>query len=128
MEKSYIDSNIFLFAALDNGIKGKKAKEIINKKNIYTSTLTFDEFAYKILKVLNKDDAINIIDAFLNLQVTFIEVNQNIIWNAFELIKKNSIDPRDAIHASCAISNNIKTILSEDKDFDKVREINRKSL
>ncbi|MCD5409151.1 MAG: PIN domain-containing protein [Methanocellales archaeon] len=35
------------------------------------------------------------------------------------------IDPRDAIHAACAITHGIYTIISEDPDFDKIAVLSR---
>jgi|SRR3989344_527258 len=134
MEEAYIDSNIFIFAVINSEKEGLKARQILRslpEKNvkIYTSTLTFDEFSYKLLKNIKRKDAIDAISAFFNLKgVTFIEVSRDIIWEAFELIKNYSLEPRDAIHLACASSRNLKTIISEDKDFDVIKGIERFSM
>src|SRR3989344_3499635 len=93
MEEAYIDSNIFIFAVINSEKEGLKARQILRslpEKNvkIYTSTLTFDEFSYKLLKNIKRKDAIDAISAFFNL----------------------------------------KTIISEDKDFDVIKGIERFSM
>ena len=45
-----------------------------------------------------------------------------------EIIEKYNLKPRDAIHVASALTNNIKEIVSDDPDFDKVKEIKRKKL
>ncbi len=40
-------------------------------------------------------------------------------------MEKYDLKPRDAIHLSAAIEHSVFTIISEDKDFDKVKEIER---
>ena len=39
-----------------------------------------------------------------------------------------SLKPRDAIHLSAALSVNVSTIVSDDSDFDDVKEIKRNAL
>ncbi|MBS3155666.1 type II toxin-antitoxin system VapC family toxin [Candidatus Woesearchaeota archaeon] len=134
MEEAYIDSNIFVFAAVSDEKEGLKARQVLEylaEKNvkIYTSVLTFDEFSYKLLKNRKKEDAVNAISAFFNLKgIIFIDVSRNIIWDAFEIIKNYNLEPRDAIHLACALSRNLKIMISEDADFDKIKEIKRLSL
>ena len=134
MEEAYIDSNIFVFAAVSDEKEGLKARQVLEylaEKNvkIYTSVLTFDEFSYKLLKNRKKEDAVNAISAFFNLKgIIFIDVSRNIIWDAFEIIKNYNLEPRDAIHLAYALSRNLKIMISEDADFDKIKEIKRLSL
>ena len=40
-------------------------------------------------------------------------------------MEKYKIKPRDAIHAAIALENGIETIVSYDRDFDKLEEIKR---
>jgi len=40
-------------------------------------------------------------------------------------MEKYDLKPRDAIHLSAAIEHGVFTIISEDKDFDKIKEIER---
>jgi len=133
-ETFYVDANIFLLGALEAGELGEKAGNFlqlaIDKKwKIYTSALTFDEFAYKVLKSKNKEDAVKAITSFFSIpNLTILDANKTTTWLAFNLIKQYSLDPRDAIHAASAMQSRIRAFVSEDKDFDKVKELKRMNL
>lgn len=60
--------------------------------------------------------------------LSFLKVDDTVLFQAYNFIKKYGLDPRGAIHLSCAFIHGIFTIISEDKDFDKVKEIGRKGL
>ena len=60
---------------------------------------------------------------FINLQ--FIAVDENILCQAQAFMSKYNLKPRDSIHVSSAIDRKLKTIISDDVDFDKVKEIKR---
>ena len=128
---SYIDTNIFIYAVLNSKEKSKECiqilKKIVNNKIIgYTSLLTWDEFYYTIKKFLKKEDAIEESAKFLQFpNLIFLSVNDKIIIKAHDLIKTYNLKPRDAIHAASAIIHNIKEIISDDSDFDKVKELKR---
>ena len=132
MEKSfYIDSNIFIFAYSEdkeNGVVCRKILDLIieNKITAFTSTLTFDEIFNKIMRLKDKQTALIVSDLFLNLNnLKFIEVDLNIVSSSLFLLKKYNLGPRDAIHLACAFSKDLKNIITNDKDFDKIEEIKR---
>ena len=132
MEKSfYIDSNIFIFAYSEdkeNGVICRKILDLIieNKITAFTSTLTFDEIFNKIMRLKDKQTALIVSDLFLNLNnLKFIEVDLNIVSSSLFLLKKYNLGPRDAIHLACAFSKDLKNIITNDKDFDKIEEIKR---
>ena|SRR3989344_5880976 len=131
---NYLDSNVFIYAAVNNSAKGETSRNII--KNIRlgeleatTSSLTFDEVFWKVKKERGFENALIAGKAFLELpNLILIDVTAPIIWQAYELIKEYHLDPRDAIHAACALSKNIKTIISDDPDFDWVKKFERKEI
>jgi len=133
----YIDSNVFIYAAIyqtESQQKAKKAKETLLKIengeiSAYTSTLTWDEVVYVVSKLLSRNDGINQgkkLLGFPNLE--FIDVNEGILTVALNLLNKYKLSPRDSIHAASAISRKIKTVISDDKDFDQIDEITRTPL
>lgn len=130
----YLDTTFFVCAALDESNKGQSARELlkqIHNKEIkaMTSLLTFDELFWNIKKLKSHNDALTISENFLKIRnLEFIEITNEIIWNSLEVLKKYNADPRDAIHAASALSKGIQTIISEDKDFDKIKEIKRKQI
>lgn len=134
INEAYLDASVFAASTLDSGLNGEKARDIIDavqNKLIdgYTSVLTFDESVFVVRKFRGFENSLIAGDDFLNIQhLNFIEVTYEIIALAQELIKKYKIKPRDAIHTACAINNDIKTIISDDSDFDAVKEIERISI
>ncbi len=132
MEKIfYLDSNVFIFAYSDDKELGKDCRKILDmifngKIRVFTSTLTFDEVYYKIKKLKDKETALIVINSFLNLKnLNFISVDFNILNYSYTLLKKYNINPRDSIHLSCALLNDVHNIITNDKDFDKIIEIKR---
>lgn len=60
---------------------------------------------------------------FPNLK--FIRVDETVVLLAQNLMEQYKIKPRDAIHAATAVSNEIKHFVSDDPDFDAIKEIKR---
>jgi predicted nucleic acid-binding protein len=78
---------------------------------------------------MGKNEAINQgqkLIGFTNLQ--FISVDEKILSQAQTLISTYYLKPRDAVHAASAISRKIETIISDDQDFDEIKEIKRSPL
>lgn len=127
----YIDSNLFIYAALYSDERGEKARNFIKKvrkgdREAVTSALTFDEVFWKVRKEKDFESALEIGKSFLEMEnLTFVEVDDNILRKAYNLIKKYKLDPRDAIHMACALKKGSNTIISEDEDFDRIKKINR---
>ena len=57
-----------------------------------------------------------------------VAVTRQTVWGALAIIKEFHLNPRDALHASCALEHGITTIISEDSDFDKIPSLKRKPL
>ena len=83
IKKIYLDSNFFIYAAIDEGEIGKKAKNIINNiregmYKAYTSVLTIDEFLWRVQKEVGKELASEGANVFLtlsNLELLKIDIN-----------------------------------------------------
>jgi predicted nucleic acid-binding protein len=133
----YIDSNVFIYAVIyqsEEQRKTKKAKEVLRKiengeLSGYTSTLTWDEVVWVISKVMGRRDGIahgQRLLGFPNLK--FINADENILAQAQKLMDKYKLTPRDSIHVASTLSRKIKQIISDDEDFDQVKEISRAPL
>jgi hypothetical protein len=58
--------------------------------------------------------------AFLEIRnLIFLDVNDAVIWLAYNLVEKYRIDPRDTLNLACALYHEVFTLISEDKDFGK---------
>jgi predicted nucleic acid-binding protein len=130
----YLDSNVFIYPVIypaEAQPKAKKAKEILrNVENgelsAYTSTLTWDEVVWVVSKTMGRNEAISQgqkLLGFPNLQ--FVAADENVLTNAQRLMDKYKISPRDSIHVASAIEKKTKSLISDDADFDQVKEIKR---
>lgn len=129
----YLDSSAFLNAFLGAGKKGETARDLLDRvqkgEPAATSALTYDEVFWAVKKHRQFESALLASKAILETpNLTILPVDVEVLWMAHSLSEKYKIDPRDAIHAACALMNGIRTIVSEDSDFDRVREIERRGL
>ena len=104
----YLDANVFLNATLNQEDEGEKARNLIEKLQkaeiaAATSTLRFDEVFWIVKKHRNFINALRAAKALLEIpNLTFLEVNDETLWSAYNLAEKYKLDPRDAIHIACA--------------------------
>ena len=133
-DMAYIDSNVFIYPVIYDTAaqeKARMAKELLlriekGELTAYTSTLTWDEVVWVVSRVLGKRDGINQgkkLMGFPNLR--FIEVNIMVLSTAQALLEKYNLKPRDAIHIASALSRNIRKIISDDEELERVKEIER---
>jgi len=103
------------------------AKKIAKKEIIaYTSYLTWDEVTHIIKKHLGREIAVKKGKKLLRFpNLIFVETNDKVINKAQDLIADYNIGSRDAIHAASAIISGAIEIISDDSDFDKIKEIKR---
>lgn len=131
---AYLDANVFIFAASDQGNLGIAAREIIlevqrGKREAITSALTYDEVVWGVRKILNKEKAYLAGELFLALpHLTLAEANRQTLSEAHHLIKHLNLKPRDAIHLATMHLHHEQIIVSEDPDFDHIPGIKRISL
>ena len=133
----YIDSNIFIYPIVaDEKTENKAllAKTLLIKiadKSIEaaTSSLTWDEVVWCIKKILGSETAVKGGSKFLEFpNLRMLDVNEKVIYRAQKLIETYSLRPRDAIHMACCLENKIRDIISDDPDFDSVKDLNRITL
>jgi len=127
----YLDATVFLSAALDPGRSGSLARELLarvqhGESQAATSALTYDEIFWVVKKYRGFDAALRASKTLLdfpNLEIFPVDVE--VLEKAHALAAKYKLNPRDAIHAASAVVNGIQVLISEDRDFDKVKEIRR---
>jgi predicted nucleic acid-binding protein len=128
----YIDANIFIFAALDNGDIGKKARELLKRIEdrrlvASVSPLVFDEVVWVVQKISGRDDAQKIGYGLLSLPLSWLDIGYSSIQHSMNSYKVG-LNPRDALHIGIMTDYDINVIISEDKDFDKIQSIKRKTI
>jgi predicted nucleic acid-binding protein len=130
----YIDSNVFVYAALNTDKLGDRARSLLSKiqrgkEQAVTSALAFDELVWVVKKHRSMEDAISAGEALLNFpNLKLVVVNGDLLVSALNLIKKYNLDPRDAIHAATALMEKANTFVSTDSHFDRITELKRKPL
>ena len=133
---TYLDSNVFILAALSDSPKAIRAKDIIRKVIMRelaaaTCSLTIDEVVWAIWKEtkdknLAIDEGLRILQ-FDNLKI--IGVDSNIVKTSLHFMKQyKALKPRDAIHLAAALSVGSSVIISDDSDFDDIKKVKRKAL
>jgi len=126
----YLDSNIFIYAAISNTEQGKKARALLQiiqqgQEKAATSALTFDE-VFWVIKKRNAEAAFEACNALLNFpNLEIIPADREIALSALGIIKEYNVAPRDAIHAATALSEKADAIVSTDPHFDKIKELKR---
>lgn len=130
----YLDANVFIYPVIYDKTVEKKA---LNAKNILikmaegalkcaTASLTWDELTWIVRKTLGTKIAIEEGKKFLEFpNLKILSIDEKVIKEAQKIVERYKLKPRDAIHAGCAIKNNIREIISDDPDFDKIKEIKR---
>ncbi|MBI4141971.1 type II toxin-antitoxin system VapC family toxin [Candidatus Woesearchaeota archaeon] len=130
----YLDANFFVFALLDQTKKGEKARDI--QKNIvegkiraFTSVLALDEVMWVLIKN-NKQHLLRktIEDIYSLPNLAVREVPSLTALRALSFIENSRLKPRDALHVAVMEHLQVTTILSDDSDFDKVKQIKRQKL
>jgi predicted nucleic acid-binding protein len=130
----YLDAGVFIYAALNRQSLGKRARALLQKVSdgrieAASCTLAFDEVIWVVAKHRSREDAITAAAAFLAIpNLKLLAVNQDSLFSALTLMRRYTLDPRDAIHASTAIINRCQAIVSADTHFDYVVEIPRRPI
>jgi len=128
----YIDSNIFIFATVNRGRLGRNCSEIIRlinekKSTCASSFLVIDEVICVLQRKIRKESSIKIAKAILSMPIKWINIDKSVIIKIIETYEKTALDPKDAIHASAMEGVGLSVIVSEDEDFDNVKDIERLS-
>ena len=127
----YLDSYVFIYAAVDTGSKGDLARALLARIqeggfDAATSSLTYDEFFWKLSREKGFSAAVTCTKALMELpNLRILSVDEKVMLKAMELLGKYNLNIRDAIHASAALNNGISEIISEDRDFDTISGLTR---
>jgi uncharacterized protein len=131
----YLDSNIFVYSALDRKSTGQKARTILNNVQLGrieagTSVITFDELVWAVRQVKGDDESVLAGEIFLNTpHLQILELGHGTLLASLVLLRTHHLRPRDSIHVATALSASAEFIVSDDRDLDAAaNEILRKSI
>lgn len=130
----YLDSNVFIYPVLYEGMKAQKAKAIlegmVDGTKYATAALTMDEVLRVVSRRASRRKAIQVGMDILELpNLRILDVSGLDTLKAIELMEEHiELKPRDAIHAAVCLNNKMSIIVSDDDDFDNVDGIAREML
>jgi predicted nucleic acid-binding protein len=113
-------SQIILAVAKD-GALGTYGAPVVNAE-------VLQEILYRYVTIGKGDIGLSICRDIEALEVDVLPVMKDDMNRTFELFdryKEKNLPPRDLIHAAVMLNNGISTIISADKHFDVIKEINR---
>jgi len=111
----YLDSGVFIFAALSREAVGSRARQLLKtvsegKEEASSCALTFDEVVWVVQKHRPREDPIAASQSFLALlNLTVLSVGQDPLFAALSMMRRYALHPR----------------WSADAHFDRVKEIRR---
>lgn len=131
----YLDANVFIFAILNDGEKGDAARDLVTAvvkgdEGAVTSTLTVDEVVWSVMREEPREVALAEGRRLVTMpNLRHLDVGRGEVAMSLMLMDAHEeLDPRDAIHAACAISHGVYTVVSDDPDFDAVPDLERRPL
>ncbi len=135
MTLRYLDANVFLFAVLDEGPRGERARSLLRcvvdgEERAATSALTLDEVVWILQGEGPREVAIREGQRLIGLpNLEILDVTAQDVLDSLALMEEHQgLDPRDAIHAAVALSRGIYTVVSDDPDLDGMTELERQPL
>ena len=130
-KRYYVDTNIMMYAAGKESIYKEVCLKVLDnitsyEYEYYINTEVFQEILYRYDNIGMKSFGIELAESVLELFNNILSIEEKDIYLSVSMMKKyKQLLSRDAIITANMLNNNIKEIISVDKDFDKVSEINR---
>ena len=128
----FLDSTTLIHAIDKNAEYHDQCLKVITRAakgqiNTATSLETLEETLFILSKLTTTTTALRATQDFLKMtKIRKLAMNQTILEQALEIIKTTPLKrPKDAINAATMLEHDIQTIISEDKDYDKVSLIQR---
>ncbi|MEM3502488.1 MAG: type II toxin-antitoxin system VapC family toxin [Candidatus Bathyarchaeia archaeon] len=130
--ESYIDINVFIYWLGNHPAYGEKSCNWIEKienappGKYVTSVLTLHEILVIIAGLTGgslKDSTFieRLIDSIMSLKGLMIEpLRLEDLTRGVNLMREYRLDYEDSLHLATALRKNVKEIISNDKDFDKI--------
>ena len=128
----FLDSTTLIHAIDKNAEYHDQCLKVITRAakgqiNTATSLETLEETLFILSKLTTTTTALRATQDFLKMtKIRKFEMNQTILEQALEIIETTQLKrSKDAINVATMLEHDIQTIISEDKDYDKVSLIQR---
>ncbi|AEE93301.1 VapC-type toxin [Acidianus hospitalis W1] len=123
----FLDANFIIY--LNLGVK-----EVVNfyikvlqEDRLALDPLVIDEVIYISKKKynVNFNDTISFLDEVVLPNSLILPIRKEDYDKAKEIMLQYNLKPSDAFHVAIMLNNSISKIISEDKNFDRIKEIER---
>ncbi len=123
----FVDANFLIY--LNLGVKEVEDYylKLLSEESLATDPLVLDEVIYVSKKKygVRLEDTLDFLDNIVLPNSVVLPVTINEYRRAREVMLKYSVSPSDALHVAVMLNNSIRRVLSEDRDFDRVKEVER---
>jgi len=130
--KIFVDANLLVYL---NAVKTPSIRRIyedfylnlLSKYKAYTDVLVLDEVIYISRKKYRVpyDVTADFIDTIVLPFIEILTLGEPEYKKSVEIIQKYRVKPSDALHTATMLLHNITRIASEDREYDKIKEITR---
>ena len=131
MSSAFLDANLLIYlntiSNLERSIYEDFYIDLIRSYTLYTDVLVLDELIYVSWKKYGVpyELTLEFVESIVLPYVIIVSLGENELKHAMHVIKRYGLKPSDALHIGVMKSRGISIIISEDKEFDKVKEIKR---
>ncbi|MBI4215038.1 PIN domain-containing protein [archaeon] len=129
----FIDANIFVHTVIHSDRRAALCAKFLEKVESgqitgYTSLMVIDEVAWVLMRERTAEVAVQAWNKILRMpRLEILPLDEEVAVKSPYFIERYGLEPHDAIHAATCTANGIKNIVSFDKVFDKVSELERKT-
>ena len=129
--KAFVDAPLLIYL---NTVLGEERLayedffiELVSERKLYTDPLVLDELIYVSKKKygVSYNLTLEFIDSVVLPYVTLLKLGEDEYLASKEFLSRYNLKPSDALHLGVMKVNGIEVIVSEDKEFDKVGEVER---
>ena len=133
MTEYFLDTNIFMYAAGKPHKYKQPCIEILSKTasdeiNAIVDTEVFQEIIYRYHHINLADKGTDLAWSIMDIGIDILPVTKKDIEVSlyyYKKYRKDGITPRDMIHVATMLNNDTGKIISVDKHFDVIEEVER---
>ena len=121
----FVDANVLVYLNLGVEEVARFFEKLLTESRLYTNVLVLDEVLYVSWRryCVKFEDTMRFLD---DVVLPYVKV-LNVGWEEYVKAKGyvGILKPSDALHVAVMLNNGIKTVVSEDRDFDRVGDVRR---
>jgi len=123
----FLDANFIIYLNLDVKKVENFYIKVLQEDQLALDPLVIDEVIYISKKKynVNFNDTISFLDEVVLPNSLILPIRKEDYDKAKQIMLQYNLKPSDAFHVAIMLNNSISKIISEDKDFDRIKEIER---